>query len=214
MKIAERQKLVMIGDSITDAGRARPFGEGWGQLGNGYVSMVDAFIGAVYPERLIRVINVGTSGNTIRDLKNRWQTDVLDHKPDWLSVMIGTNDVWRQFDSNKFPDRAVLPDEYESTYDALLQKTHPTIKGLVLMTPFYIEPNKTEPMRARMDQYGAMVKRMAGKYDAIFIDTQSYFDAATKTLYPGYFAGDRVHPNPAGSAVLARAFLKGIGFEL
>ena len=57
------------------------------------------WLGAVYPERMIRVINMGVSGNTTRDLKARWQRDVLDLKPDWLSIMIGANDVWRQYDS-------------------------------------------------------------------------------------------------------------------
>jgi lysophospholipase L1-like esterase len=29
-------------------------------------------------------------------LNARWQRDVLDLSPDWLSIMIGINDVWRQ----------------------------------------------------------------------------------------------------------------------
>jgi len=214
MLIGDKQILVMIGDSITDTGRTRPIAEGYGQLGSGYVSMVDALIGGRYPERLIRVINVGSSGHTVRDLKNRWQTDVLDLKPQWLSVMIGTNDVWRQFDAPKFPERAVLPDEYLSTYDDLLTRTRPTLQGLVLMTPFYIEPNKSEPMRARMDEYGQMVKKLAAKHNAIFVDTQAAYDTAINGLYPGVFAGDRVHPNPAGHALLAMAFLKAVGFRL
>ena len=214
MKIGAKQKLVMIGDSITDAGRARPIGEGGGQLGNGYVAMVDALIGGAYPERLIRVVNVGTSGHTVRDLKNRWRTDVLDLKPDWLSVMIGTNDVWRQFDAPKFPDLAVHPEEYERTYDEILTAVRSSLKGLVLMTPFYVEPNRQEPMRARMDQYGAIVKKLAAKHDAIFVDTQAAYDKALTTLYPGQFAGDRVHPNAHGSAILALAFLKAIGFSV
>ena len=99
LRLQKGEKLVMIGDSITDVGRARPIGEGRADdaLGRGYVMMVDALLGAVYPERLIRVINMGVSGNTTRDLKARWQTDVLDLKPDWLSIMIGANDVWRQY---------------------------------------------------------------------------------------------------------------------
>jgi len=214
VKIGAKQKLVMIGDSITDAGRARPIAEGHGQLGNGYVAMVDALIGAAYPDRLIRVVNVGTSGNTVRDLKNRWQTDVVEQKPDWLSIMIGTNDVWRQFDCPKFPEWAVHPEEYEKTYDELLTATKPSLKGLVLLTPFYIEPNKAEPMRARMDQYGAVVKKLATKHDAIFVDTQAAYDKALGSLYPGAFAGDRVHPNAHGSGVLALAFLKAVGFSL
>jgi lysophospholipase L1-like esterase len=100
MKIEPGSKLVMIGDSITDAERARPVGEGlFSAQGRGYVSMVDALLGAVYPRHAIRVVNMGVSGNTVRDLKARWQTDVLDLKPDWLSILIGDNDVWRQFDT-------------------------------------------------------------------------------------------------------------------
>ena len=145
----------MIGDSITDVGRARPIGEGRADdaLGRGYVMMVDALLGAVYPERLIRVINMGVSGNTTRDLKARWQKDVLDLKPDWLSIMIGANDVWRQYDSPKQTEGHVLIDEYERNLSELVSSTKPLVKGLVLMTPYYIEPNRQDPMRATMDKY-------------------------------------------------------------
>jgi lysophospholipase L1-like esterase len=213
MKIDKASTLVMIGDSITDAGRARPVGEGGG-LGSGYVYLVDSLLGAVYPERHIRVLNTGISGNTVRDLKSRWTTDVLDLKPDWLSIMIGTNDVWRQFDSLKRPTAAVYHEEYESTLAELVSLTRPQLKGgIVLMTPFYVEPHKDEPMRARMDEYGQIVKRVAQKNGSLFVDTQAYFDNATKEVYPGNFAGDRVHPNMYGTAILARSFLKAVDFE-
>ena len=39
MKLERHDKLVMIGDSITDCGRARPVGEGgFDALGHGYVA--------------------------------------------------------------------------------------------------------------------------------------------------------------------------------
>ena len=125
LRLEKGEKLVMIGDSITDVGRARPIGEGRADdaLGRGYVMMVDALLGAVYPERMIRVINMGVSGNTTRDLKARWQTDVLDLKPDWLSIMIGANDVWRQYDSPKQTERHVLIDEYERNLVDLVSST-------------------------------------------------------------------------------------------
>jgi hypothetical protein len=57
LKLAAKSKLVMIGDSITDAGRARPVGEGRGDaIGRGYVMMVDALLNAVYAEQQIRVV--------------------------------------------------------------------------------------------------------------------------------------------------------------
>ena len=216
LRLQKGEKLVMIGDSITDVGRARPIGEGRADdaLGRGYVMMVDALLGAVYPERMIRVINMGVSGNTTRDLKARWQTDVLDLKPDWLSIMIGANDVWRQYDSPKQTERHVLIDEYERNLGELVASTKPLAKGLVLMSPYYIEPNRQDAMRATMDRYGAVVKKVAAATPgSVFVDTQAAFDRLLTTTYPATINWDRVHPNPTGSALIARAFLAAIGFD-
>ena len=214
MKSGEGAKLVMIGDSVTDAGRARPVGEGlFDALGKGYVSNVDALLGACRPELRIRVVNMGSSGNTVRDLKGRWQSDVIDLKPDWLSIMIGINDVWRQFDSPLQPEIHVYLDEYESTLRELAARSQPSLKGLVLMTPFYIEPNRSDAMRAMMDRYGAVVKRVADDHSTLFVDTQAAFDRALETFYPATLAWDRVHPNQTGHMILALAFLNAVGFE-
>ena len=146
LRVGQGARWVAIGDSITDAGRAKPIGEGTNGLGTGYVLTMDALLQAWYPARRVRLINVGTSGHTVRDLKARWQTDVTDLQPDWLSVMVGANDVWRQFDRITQPERAVLPPEYEQTYDELLTLTAPTLKGgLVLITPFFLEPRTDDP---------------------------------------------------------------------
>ncbi|MDX1934594.1 MAG: SGNH/GDSL hydrolase family protein, partial [Capsulimonadales bacterium] len=191
MRIQENSKLVFIGDSITDCGRARPVGEGLGEsLGRGYVALIDALLGSTYPGRRIRVVNVGTSGNTVRDLANRWQTDVLDLKPDWLSVMIGINDVWRQYDSPLRPEIAVLPGEYEQTYRRILDTVRPSLQGLVLMTPFYIETNREDAMRATMDVYGGIVRALASEYDAVFVDTQAAFDEVLVHQYAATLAWD------------------------
>ena len=93
MKIENSDSILFIGDSITDCDRVRPVGmRDW--LGESYVAFVNALLAANYPERDIKVLNTGTSGNRIIDLEARWQTDVLDLAPDWLSIMIGINDVW------------------------------------------------------------------------------------------------------------------------
>lgn len=214
MKLQNGEKLLFIGDSITDAERQRPDGEGLFQaLGKGYVSLVDAFLQASYPELGIRVVNMGTSGNTVRDLEQRWETDVEQRKPDWLSIMIGTNDVWRQFDTPFIREWHVLPDEYEATYRRLVERTLPQVKGLVLMTPFYLEPNPSDAMRKRMDEYGAIVRRLAEEYGTLFVDTQAAFDRVLTHLYAATLAWDRVHPGTAGHMILARTFLGAIGFD-
>jgi len=207
------RKLLFVGDSITDAGRAQPAGEGlFGALGTGYVNQVDSLLQAVHPERRIRVVNQGTSGNTVVDLRDRWDRDVAGHSPQWLSVMIGINDVWRQFDAPLRPESHVLPKDYQAVYSELLARTRPGLEGLVLMTPFVIESNRSDAMRARMDEYGQIVFDLAKQHDAILVDTQAAFDAALAHHHATFYAWDRIHPTPVGTMVIARAFLNAIGF--
>jgi len=212
MLIQPHSKLLFIGDSITDCGRRQPVGEGLNEAyGKGYVALVNATLGAVCPEQRIRLVNMGTSGHTVKDLKSRWQTDVLDLKPDWLAIMIGINDVWRQFDLPLHSERHVDLAEYERTLEELVRATRPRLKGLVLMTPFFIESNKADAMRARMDQYGKAVKKLAKAHGAILVDTQAAFDKVLRHDHSAALAWDRVHPSLTGHMVLARAFLQAVG---
>jgi len=214
VKIQPNSKLVMIGDSITDCNRARPIAEAasWDSLGTGYVSLVNAFLTATTPQARIRVINMGIGGNTVADLAARWSSDVLDLKPDWLSVMIGVNDVWRQFDQRLQTETHVSVDQYGKTLETLIRTTRPQLKGLVLMTPFFIEPNRADPLRKMLDEYGAVVRELAGRHQAIFVDTQAAFDNILTELHPMAMAADRVHPNLTGHMLLARAFLNVIDY--
>lgn len=214
MRIAPNSKVLFIGDSITDSGRVQPVGEGLGApYGQGWVNAVAGLLGAAYPARRLRVVNMGTSGNTVRDLEARWQADVLGQKPDWVAVMIGTNDVWRQFDMPLQPENHVLPDEFRERLDRLVARTLPHAAGMVLMTPFYLEPNRADAMRAAMDAYGAIVRETAEKYGTLFVDTQAAMASVLAGCHSTSIAGDRVHPNIVGHTVLARAFLNAVGFN-
>jgi lysophospholipase L1-like esterase len=213
MQLQKNDTLLMIGDSITDCGRT-PAGEGLFEgVGKGYVAQVEALLRVWYPELYIRVINKGTSGNTVRDLKARWQTDVLDLQPDWLSIMIGVNDVWRQFDQPLMIESHVYAEEYEQTLRELITQTRPQLKGLVLMTPFFIEPNTNDAMRTKMDTYSQIVKRVATEYDTLLVDTQTAFDSILNHMYSATIALDRVHPNQIGHMAIARTFLTTLGFN-
>jgi lysophospholipase L1-like esterase len=214
MKIEAGSKLLMIGDSITDWSRARPVGEAlFDSLGTGYVGLINAFLTSRVPEERIRVVNMGVSANTVRDLEARWATDVEALKPDWLSIMIGVNDVWRQFDCRLVVENHVYIDEYEATLERLIVRTRPAVKGLILMKPYIVEPNKADPMRAMIDAYGDVMGKLAAKHGAVLVDTQAAFDSLTEVVHPMGIATDRVHPTLTGHMVIARAFLDAVGFE-
>ena len=212
MKLPSKSTLLFIGDSITDAER-KPSGEAsaWEPyfgLGYGYVSKIFGWLHAAHPEAGIRVVNKGVSGNTVRDLAARWEVDVLAVAPATLCVMIGINDVWRQFDSPQRPEIAVGPEEYRDTLAKLVTSARPKVQSLYLASPYFIEPNRAEPMRQRMDEYGAIVRELAAANGAVFVDTQAAFDRVLAHMHPSALAGDRIHPGPVGHMVIARAFLE------
>ena len=215
MYIQPSSRLVFIGDSITDCGRKRPIGEGGFDqaLGNGFVSLVDAALITVYPDYEIKTINMGVAGNTIRDLKARWESDVLELKPDWLVINIGINDVWQRFSRSRQINEHISVEEYAHTLNYLIQRVRPNLHGLVVMTPYFLEPNLDEPMRALMDQFGGAAGEIAFQQQALLVNTQAAFDNLLEWMHPMHLAGDRIHVNMSGHMVLARAFLHIIGYK-
>ena len=76
-----------------------------------------------------------------------------------------------------------------------------------------MEPNTADPMRARMDEYGAIVKELAAKYRLTLVDLQAGWDKLFRHMHPMNIAWDRVHPNQIGCMYIARQFLAAVGFE-
>ena len=214
MLFEKNDTVLFIGDSISDYDRARPVGEGlFNAWGTSYVSDVGALLTCMYPEMQLRVVNMGISGNQARDLEARWQTDVMDQKPDWVSILIGINDVWRQFDVPEIKEQHVSPEDYEKSLRHLIEVTRPTVKGMILMTPYMMEPNRGDAMRARMDEYGEIVKKLAAEYGLICVDLQAAWDKLFEHMHPMNIAWDRIHPNQVGCMYIAKTFLAAVGFE-
>ncbi len=151
MKISPRSTLVMIGDSITEWGREEPLSDVPDDLlGNGYVHYVDILIGAGYPGHRLRIRNMGIGGNTVRDLEARWTRHVLDLKPDWVSVLIGINDVWGQFDLRLPPARQISIEEYEAAHPKFKHTKIKIVSPASEPTdPSWIDPAKWSTKKAR-----------------------------------------------------------------
>ena len=206
-------KILFAGDSTTDAGRDRPVGFGKNGIADGYVRCVNSLLAATYPELNFQIYNQGNSGHTSRDMRGIWQEQVLNLQPDWVSVLIGINDVWRQFDMPGYPQFHVMPEEYEENLEWVIKETLPKVKGMILMTPFFIEPLKEDQMRKRTDEYSNIVKKLAQKYQTVFVDLQAAFDEYLKHRYSCSLTGDRVHPDNISCMIIAREFLRAVGFD-
>ena len=105
-------KLLFQGDSITDADRSYENDE---NLGRGYPHLVKASLGMNNPSDH-EFINRGISGNRIVDLYARIKKDILNVKPDLMSILIGVNDVWHDLTDNP---NGVDDDKFFEIYDII-----------------------------------------------------------------------------------------------
>ena len=163
-----------------------------------------------YEKRPVQIINMGTDGDTVLDLAKRWESDVFGFEPHWLSVMIGINDAWGQMGRAALAASSTL-DVFWDTYSHLLARTRPSLKGLVLMTPYYVQSDTTDPMRMMMEEFVKVVKDLAQRHDALLVDTQAAIDRVLGRLDYKAIAPDRVHPTKLGHQILAHAFSRAVG---
>jgi acyl-CoA thioesterase I len=201
------ETVLFIGDSITDAGRRADAGRG---LGSGYVAQVADLLAALYPERRISIVNQGISGNRVVDLRERWQRDVISEQPDWVSISIGINDVWRWFDGN--PDSHVAIDDYRRVYRELLDATvEKTQARLILMETSVIGEDVDNESNAMLAMYNAAIHEFAGEYDAVLAPMFQSFASSIGDRPDFEWTGDGVHPLPPGHMLMAVAWLRSVG---
>lgn len=206
MRIESGQTVLFQGDSITDCGRDR---SDPGGLGSGYAMIAAGWVGALYPDRDIRFLNRGVSGDRVRDLEARWQQDTIELRPDWLTVLIGINDTWRRYDSNSPTSRA----DFVAGYRRILQRAvDANIPNIVLMEPFVLPyPDDRCAWREDLDPKIDAVRCLAREFGAILVPLDGLFASVAAVRDPAFWAADGVHPSPAGHALIARAWLRAVG---
>jgi len=192
-------RIVFQGDSITDCGRGNGLGTGYAYLSTAAITKDgDAH----------ECINRGISGNRIVDLLARWRRDCVNLKPDYLSILIGVNDVWHEFNDNP---QGVDAELFERVYDIVLEQTFkfcPNVK-VVLLEPYVLHGPATDPnwdvFNTEVTLRREAVRRLAKKYALPTIPLQEIFDNAVATVAPAaHWSGDGVHPTPAGHALIAQ----------
>ena len=208
-------KTVMFtGDSITDCGRARPVGDGFGKMGNSYVSRIFVDTWADFPTHNIRFLNSAISGDTTKMLLDRFDEDVLAYHPDYVFMMIGVNDVWRHFDGHKFDSVLIYPEETAKNMEAMIVKVLETGAKPVIISPYFLDRNHEDPMRRMVDEINALYMALAEKYNIGYIDVQTVLDEYLKTGSVYILSDDRVHPKSVGISLIARAIYRHPDFRV
>ena len=200
-------KILFQGDSITDAGRAR---DNDINIGMGYALLVKASLGLKSPGKY-EFVNRGISGNRIVDIYARIKKDIINIKPDVMSILIGVNDVWHEFAD---VPNGVDADKYYKIYDMLIEEVKselPHIK-IMIMEPFALKTHATEEKWASFDleikKRAEMAKKIAQKYDLPYIALQEGFNELSKNIEESYWLSDGVHPTAMGHEYIKNMWIK------
>ena len=205
--------ILFQGDSITDCGRVSTLGG----LGNGYALLTAAQLGFENPKEYT-FYNRGISGNRVVDLYARMKADIINLKPDYMSILIGVNDVWHEFP--KYGCNGVTADKFEKIYSMLIEEIKealPEVK-IMILEPFCLEASATENTEEEPNRWNVFysevkkraekAKKVAEKYHLVFIPLQDKFNEAAKNAPNDYWLLDGVHPTAMGHELMKREWLK------
>lgn len=197
-------RYLFQGDSITDAGRV-DIDEGVGSclFGYGYpILLASEYLKNRKGE--IEFINKGVSGNRIVDLYARIKDDIINFKPDVMSILIGVNDVWHELSVQN----GVEAKKFELIYSMLIEEVKealPDIK-IIILEPFVLKGSGSEmyyeAFRDEVKKRSEAAQRVAEKYGLYFVPLQAEFDKASADGDTAYWTTDGVHPTAAGHQLI------------
>lgn len=198
--------ILFQGDSITDANRSR---ENEDLMGEGYPNRVKETIRFEYPNEYV-MYNRGISGNRVVDLYARIKADIINLKPDYMSILIGVNDVWHEFEQQNGVDA----EKYFRIYSMLIEEIKaalPDVK-IMILEPFTLKgignESYWEEFQKEVFKRAEKAKAIAEKYNLTFVPLQEKFDEALKLAGNDYWLMDGVHPTTAGHELIKREWMK------
>ena len=210
--------ILFQGDSITDAERDRNDNGPQATRGFGYATMVAGTLGFETPGEY-EFYNRGVSGNRVLDLYARIVKDTLNLKPDYLSILIGVNDVWHGIDWANGTGYERFYKVY-SMLVAELKAELPNIK-IMILEPFVLkgyatanredQPERFKIFREGVLEMARLAKRVAEENNLKFVPLQEKFEKAAENTEQTYWLGDGVHPTAMGHELIKREWLKAFG---
>ena len=175
------KRIVCIGDSLT-AGYGIQTNHRWSNL--------------LSNDLKIEVINSGISGDTTSGMLARFYEMAIKHKPNYIIITGGTNDIWLNLSNNIIIGNILAMTRYA--------KHHDIIPIIGIPTPFFYQGDFTDQspfidvpsLSKRINSFQKTLKQLA------LDDNQNFIDF-TLNMNPELFLKDGLHPNEKGHILMS-----------
>lgn len=210
------ETVCCLGDSITAGGR--------------YQTMIADYYLTRFPDRTIRFVNAGRSGDSAGGALGRLQEDVIDRKPTSVTIMLGMNDVNRGAyvanpDEKKRAQQQQALDGYKINMEKVVARIRAEAGGpkLLFLTPspfdqtVVLDKDNNQPgCNDGLGRCADIVRELAARNDGTVVDfhgpmTALNLEQQKKDPKWTIIGGDRVHPGAPGQLMMAWLFLKAQG---
>lgn len=194
-KLAVNQpvKIACLGDSVT--GVYYHTG-GW----RAYPEMLVLALQKVSPQGKITSVNAGISGDSTQGALKRLQKDVLDHKPDLVTVMFGLNDMVR-----------VPLAEYQANLQTIAEKCRGSGAEVLYCTPNAVIDSGGRPT-SKLIEYCDAMKEVGQRLMVPVCDCYAAHAAVRERdpLAWRLMMSDAIHPNMDGHKLNAETICRSI----
>ncbi len=192
--VEKGQKIAFLGDSITAAGRRK----------GGYCQLV---LEGLNKEGLeVTGVFAGIGGHKSNQMLARLDRDVLNHKPDWMTLSCGVNDVWHGA-------RGVRLEPYMRNITEIVARAQAAGVKVMLLTSTMIKEDQNNALNQKLVPYNAFLRQLAKARKCLLADLNADMQEALKTFPEDapkgkQLTGDGVHMNGLGNIMMANGVLK------
>lgn len=183
---------LFAGDSLTE-----------GTYGESYVERVARSLYQGWAGLEGEVINAGRGGDTVLALLDRIDAPLRDHRPDWVILAIGSNDVWipwlsshsvgwwlwfryRQFKAGQRP--ATDLDQFAAAYRALIDKARQVSARVLACTVSPLGERLSSPLNRRLARLNGVIKHVAAECQVPVADVwQAFVEELATVPHPSNY---------------------------
>lgn len=203
LKLKENERIVFLGDSITQAG-ARP---------GGYVTLIREAIEQSHPALNCEVIGAGISGHKVPDCQKRLKRDVLDRDPTLVVIYIGINDVW-----HSTRDAGTSEEDFGAGLRDMIAQIKAKGARVILCTPSVIgeKTDGSNSLDEMLNTYAGISRKIAAETESELLDLRKLFLHELEQSNPeqkphSILTTDGVHLNEVGNHFVAKCVLESFG---